>query len=229
VLADDPGSAVCTLSSFGMVQRSRPPGREASRVFALWKDPTRGAREIQLDSGAQGVVLTTCGGRAARTAADGRAPVNNAVDWFDVAVHQIRASTSSVRSPAPRSERAAGPPLEVEELSVLTGWAQALAEALAYAPEDVRELLSDARAGAPWRAAFGIAEPSPGLGAAVESMARAVQEATPSGGVPTLGAFLLAAAESPADETRLDSLVRRVLRSTLEQARTRQVRGTRES
>jgi hypothetical protein len=119
--------------------------------------------------------------------------------------------------------------LEVEELSVLTGWAQALAEALAYAPEDVPELLSDARAGAHWRAALGIAEPSPRLATAIESMVRAVREATPSDGVPTLGACLIAAAESPAGETRLDSLVRRVLRSTLEQARTRQVREARES
>jgi hypothetical protein len=41
VLADDPGSAVLTLTSFGMVQRSRPHGRNASAVIALWKDPTR--------------------------------------------------------------------------------------------------------------------------------------------------------------------------------------------
>ena len=31
VLADDPGSAVMTLTSYGMVQRSRPRGREAPR------------------------------------------------------------------------------------------------------------------------------------------------------------------------------------------------------
>jgi hypothetical protein len=42
VLADDPGSAVMTLTSYGMVQRSRPRGQEASPVIALWKDPSRG-------------------------------------------------------------------------------------------------------------------------------------------------------------------------------------------
>jgi hypothetical protein len=31
VLADDPGSAVMTLTSYGMVQRSRPHALEASR------------------------------------------------------------------------------------------------------------------------------------------------------------------------------------------------------
>src|SRR5262249_14940005 len=63
VLADDPGTAVCTLSSFGMVHRSRPPGRECPRRFSLWKDPARGTREIALEPGAQGVVITACAGR----------------------------------------------------------------------------------------------------------------------------------------------------------------------
>ena len=49
MLADDPGSSVLTLTSHGMVERSRPPGRDASRVVALWKDPTRGVREIPLE------------------------------------------------------------------------------------------------------------------------------------------------------------------------------------
>ena len=54
VLADDPGSAVLTLTSYGMVQRSRPPGHDPSSVVALWKDPERGTREISLEPGAQG-------------------------------------------------------------------------------------------------------------------------------------------------------------------------------
>src|SRR5262249_35858216 len=37
VLADDPGSAVVTLTSFGFVQRSRPARRPPSRVVSLWK------------------------------------------------------------------------------------------------------------------------------------------------------------------------------------------------
>ena len=39
VLADDPGSAVLTLTSFGMAHRSRPPGFGRSPVVALWKGP----------------------------------------------------------------------------------------------------------------------------------------------------------------------------------------------
>ena len=56
VLADDPGSAVLTLTSSGMARRSRPQGRDASPVIALWKDPVRGIREIALEAGAQGVL-----------------------------------------------------------------------------------------------------------------------------------------------------------------------------
>jgi hypothetical protein len=41
-LVDDPGSAVLTLTSFSMVQRSRALGREPSPLVALWKDPVRG-------------------------------------------------------------------------------------------------------------------------------------------------------------------------------------------
>ena len=68
VLADDPGSAVLTLTSFGMVQRSRPHGRQPSPIIALWKDPGSGVREIPLEAGAHGVVLSVCMSRATRTA-----------------------------------------------------------------------------------------------------------------------------------------------------------------
>ena len=99
VLADDPGSAVLTLTSFGMAQRSRPSGHVSSPVIALWKDPARGSREISLEPGAQGVLLTVCGARATRRSADGRWPVDSGTHYFDVAVHQIRASDARSRSP----------------------------------------------------------------------------------------------------------------------------------
>src|SRR5262249_44375601 len=131
VLADDPGSSVLTLSSFGMVQRCRPHGRESSPVIALWKDPVRGVREIPLERGAQGVLVTVCGDRTTRRSADGRRPIDNVTEHFDVAVHQVRASTVSAMknfhptTPAPRL-------LEVDELTILTSWAQSLAEAAVY-------------------------------------------------------------------------------------------------
>lgn len=100
VLADDPGSAVMTLTSFGMVQRSRPRGREPSPVVAVWKNPSRGVREIPFEAGAHGVLLTLCTDRATRRTADGRTPIDNGTSCFDVAVRQIRASPAGSRSRA---------------------------------------------------------------------------------------------------------------------------------
>jgi len=72
VLADDPGCSVLTLTSLGMTQRCQPPGFEASRVVALWKDPHRGLQQIQLADGAQAVALTAHVRRAQLISADGR-------------------------------------------------------------------------------------------------------------------------------------------------------------
>jgi hypothetical protein len=107
VLADDPGSAVMTLTSYGMVQRSRPHGRAASAVVALWKDPSRGVREIPLEAGAHGVLLTVCTDRATRRSADARILVDNGTSCFDVAVHQIGASPIGSRPPRPAAAQAA--------------------------------------------------------------------------------------------------------------------------
>jgi hypothetical protein len=221
VLADDPGSAVLTLTSFGMVQRSRPHGREASRVIALWKDPARGEREISLEPGAQGVVVTACVERATRGCADGRSPIDNVVNVYDAAVYQVRvpsavsALASKPRDPCPESP--APPSLETDEVSVVTGWAQSMAEALTQAPECAAALVDDARAGAPWRAMLGLAEPSSRVVQAIDSLGRVLRAATPPGGQPTFESVLVAADEH-LREPGVDGLVRRVVRSTLEQA-----------
>ena len=218
VLADDPGSAVLTLTSFGMVQRSRPHGRDPARVVALWKDPVRGAREIALEAGAQGVILTICGDRVTRGSADGRWPVENANDWFDVAVHQVRASAAGSEHPAHGFGTQKSPVLEVNDLTILTGWAQAVAEAFAYAPEQAPTLLAEAKAGAPWRLALGIAEPSTQLSEAIQCLNAMIGGATPPGSPPTFDAALAFVRENRPGE-RLEELARRVLRSTLEQSR----------
>jgi hypothetical protein len=230
VLADDPGSAVLTLTSFGMVQRCRPHGRDSSAIVALWKDPVQGSREIPLEAGAHGVLLTVCGDRATRTSADGRSPVDNATRHFDVAVHQVRANSSNSGFSSSKLDVLAPRVLEIDEITILTGWAQAVAEALAYAPESVETLLADAQAGASWRARLGIAEPSSQLNEAIHLICRAVREVTPPGGEPTFDALHIACCQERPVEQGLERLVRRVLRSTLEQLRTRQaheIRGTR--
>jgi hypothetical protein len=80
VLADDPGSAVLTLTSYGMVANAWRDGQPPSSVVALWKDNTRGQREIKLDADAQGILLSLERHTAIRRAADGREPEQHASD-----------------------------------------------------------------------------------------------------------------------------------------------------
>ncbi len=181
VLADDPGSAVLTLSSFGMVERSRPQGRDASRMIALWKDPT-GVREIPLDPGAHAVLLTVSMDRAARYTADRRWPVDNSTFSYAVAVHQVQASGAGSGTQPALSTATAVPVLEAEELTILTAWAEGVSEAAAYAPERFARLLTEARAGASWRAELGLPEPSPRLAGAIESLGRMTRVAAPPPG-----------------------------------------------
>jgi hypothetical protein len=72
VIADDPGSAVLTLTSCGMAMRSRPPGRLPSRVVAHWNSRNQGQREIPLAPGAAAVLLSTTVERSTLWTADGR-------------------------------------------------------------------------------------------------------------------------------------------------------------
>jgi hypothetical protein len=221
VLADDPGSAVLTLTSYGMVQRSRPRQRDVSPVVALWKDPSRGVREIPLEAGAHAVLLTVCGDRATRRSADGRWPVDNGTAVFDVAVHQISAAGVASRSSHPPSRTHAGRVLESDELTVLTGWAEAVAEALSHGPDRIAGVLADAHSNAPWRAAMGLAQPAARLGEAIDSLRRFVlANATPDE-QPNFDAMLAAARRNSQDEERLDGIVRRVLLSMLEERKTR--------
>jgi hypothetical protein len=222
VLADDPGSAVLTLTSFGMVQRSRPHGRQPSPIIALWKDPGSGVREIPLEAGAHGVVLSVCMSRATRRSADGRRPVDNGTSCYEVAVHQLRAASAGSGFTRSRSPGSARYLLEAEELGVLSALAEAVAEILAYAPEGTAALLAESRSGAPWRAALGLSEPSAQLGQAIDLMSREVLATANEDGVPEYEAVLRAANEDRPSEPPLSGLVRQVLRGMLEQRRTRQ-------
>jgi hypothetical protein len=224
VLADDPGSAVLTLTSFGMAQRSRPRGQNSSAVVALWKDPGQGTREIQLEPGAQGILLSASADRATRRSYDGRRPVENGSKLFNVSIYQVRPSTASPRAPAPEP-RPDPPPrlkLDAEELTILTCWAEAAADALAFAPERIPAVTADARPGAPWRAGFQLPQPSPPLNDAIHSMLSAVHTATAADGKPSPDALLAAIRDSRPGQPGTDTMARLVLRSALEQRRTRQ-------
>jgi len=222
VLADDPGSVVLTLTSFGMVQRSRPPGRETSPIVALLKDAEHGFREIPLEPGAQAVLLTACGSRAIRRTADGRRPVDTGTHYFGAAVHQIRASDAGSKPVSADAGSTLPRVVDVDDLTILTGWAEAVAETLAHVPERIPALIADLRPGAAWRSELGIAEPSHRLVQAVESLDETMKAAARAAGTPTFDAVLAAVREDRSGEPPLDELVRAVLRSTLEQRRSRQ-------
>ena len=220
VLADDPGSAVLTLTSYGMVQRSRPNGRGPSPVVGLWKDPLRGVREIPLEPGAQGVLLTVCGGRAPRRSSDGRHPVDNVTECFDVAVHQVRVGPTE--SPLSNFQPTSLAPsvLGNDELTIRTGWAQALAETLVHDPESVEALLVDAQGKTQWRARLGLPEPSSQLSQAIYFLSKAVHAIASQNSNFILDGLHTSLLEDRPAQDALDRLARRVLRSTLEQVRT---------
>src|SRR5262249_8938487 len=161
VLADDPGSAVLTLTSAGMARRSRPHGRDASSVIALWKDPVRGTREIPLETGAQGVLLMASADLTTRRSGDGRRPIDNCTEFFDMGLYQVEAAAKGSPAPDSRSVAPTAPVLEADALTVLTSWAEAVAEALAFAPEDVEAVLAGPQPGAPRRGPLCIPDPFP--------------------------------------------------------------------
>ena len=223
VLADDPGSAVLTLTSYGMVERSRPPGRDASRVIALEKDPTRGLREIPLEPGAQGVLLTVCMDRATRYSADRRWPIDNSTSCYGVAVHQVRASSAGSGPPqSPPSTTSTAPVLELDELTILTAWAEGVSEAVAYAPERIDRA---AGRGGPGRHLAGRARPPraiPRLADAIESLGRVARTAPVPPGATAFDTLLTTATRDHPGERTLDQVVRHALLSMLEERRARQ-------
>jgi hypothetical protein len=224
VLADDPGSAVLTVTSAGMAQRSRPHGRDVSPVIALWKDPVRGAREIPLAAGSQGVLLTASLDLATRQSSDGRRPVDNCTTFFDIGIHQVRAAGEGSRSASSRPATPNPPVLETDELTILTSWAEAVAEALAFAPERVEAVLADLQPGAEWRAALGIEQPSPQLSPAIRALRELVRTTMAAADEPTLNALLVATHGSRPGEQELERLARRLLQSAFEQRQVRQAR-----
>src|SRR5262249_29399592 len=211
VLADDPGWAVLTLTSLGMVQRCRPHGRDSAPVIALRKDPERGFREIKLESGAQGVVLTLCGAYTARRSADGRRRVDNATEYFDVAVHQIRATSGGTQPSSQRPSHAPpARPLALDEVTLLTGWAPALAEAVACAPQSIDGVLADADTGAPWRSALGLSEPSRSFCEAMSILGRAARAVRFSEDATRLEELHSWCRATQTGESGLGTIVRRV-------------------
>jgi hypothetical protein len=68
VLADDPGSAVLTLTSLGMIRRSVMPGETEPLEIALCKDSSGITRELKLPRGSHALAVTlSCSWQNSRT------------------------------------------------------------------------------------------------------------------------------------------------------------------
>jgi hypothetical protein len=143
-----------------------------------------------------------------------------------VAVYQVRAADTASRPPGAPVGKPAPPVLDTGDLTILTGWAEGVAEALATAPERALALIADARPGASWRAGLRIPQPSR-LSEAIERLNLPVRAAGPPTGPSAFGAVLAATSqEDQPGEEEHDALARRVLRSALEQLRVRHARAT---
>ena len=223
VLADDPGSAVLTLTSYGMAQRSRPNRRDPSSIIALWKDPVSGTREIPLEAGAQAVLLTASVALTTRRSGDGRRPEDNCLELFDPSIFQVRATASNSTRHTPTSSAPTEPLLKPEELTILRSWAEAIAEVLAAAPEQLERTLADTANGSEWRARLALEEWSAPLAETIDAMRRLVTREAPADVEQPLDRALSLVDGEPGPDGH-EELAGRVLRLALEQRRIRHLR-----
>jgi hypothetical protein len=208
-----------------MARRSRPNRHDPSSIIALWKDPVGGTREIPLEAGAHGVLLTASADLAVRRSGDGRRPVENCMQFFDVSVFQVRAATGSTPTPrTPTGAPPAEPGLEPEELTILRSWAEAVAEVLASAPEQLDRALAEISGDARWRASLGIEEWSAELTEAFDAMRQLLTDDAPADGEHTLDRALAVVRADRPGTPESETLARGVLRLALEQRRIRHLK-----
>jgi hypothetical protein len=170
VLTDDPGSAVLTLSSFGMVQRAWRRDLPPSPVVALWKDRDRGVHEIGLEPGAQAILIQTEHDPTIRRAADGRSPTADVSDLRLATVSQLRATdTGAETGGQTQSTTVERPPMSAADLTVALGWADAAA-AVSSSPEQLNAVIDDARTGAAWRDDLRLPQPQGALASAMDTL-----------------------------------------------------------
>lgn len=96
IIAEDPGSAVLTVTSLGMAERSRPSGARRSRVVASWTDPATGVRELELGRRSRALLVTASVGDTTVWTADGRRHDTTA-ELSLSAVEQLAPSTGARR------------------------------------------------------------------------------------------------------------------------------------
>jgi hypothetical protein len=93
VLADDPGSAVLTVTSLGMVSRSAMPGDTQNREIALWKESDGKAKALRLPKGDHALLLTLTSQSVEQFTLDGRGDGGYTVHFGLGAAHGVRHPT----------------------------------------------------------------------------------------------------------------------------------------
>jgi hypothetical protein len=95
VLADDPGSAVLTLTSLGLMRRSLVnAGEKPNREIALWKGADQKTRELQLASNHHALLLTLSVNRKTHFTLDGRSDEGSTIGL-------LLSKTRDVKHPSP--------------------------------------------------------------------------------------------------------------------------------
>lgn len=98
VLADDPGSSVLTLTSFGLMRRSNATGRfAAANQIGLFRDDTGNATELKLPFDAQAICISLQPSRLKEFSMDGRHDDGDAQSWRLGGVSPVRLSSPDVR------------------------------------------------------------------------------------------------------------------------------------
>jgi hypothetical protein len=102
VLADDPGTSVLTLTSFGLLRRSNLSDGHSSRSIALWREPQGKARQIDLPIGFQAQLLCLRRERIREVTLDGRGDGTSAISWSLAGVVPIRVNDDKLPPGYPR-------------------------------------------------------------------------------------------------------------------------------
>jgi hypothetical protein len=94
ILSEDPGSAVLTLTSLGMVRRWNSSYRPLSNIVALWSDEN-GPRELELAPDASGILLSLRVSARREPVADGRLELHatSRLELKDVVQVRVRRRT----------------------------------------------------------------------------------------------------------------------------------------
>ena len=143
---------------------------------------------------------------------------------FDPSIFQVRATGSTSSHPQrPTSLAPAESQLEPEELTILRSWAEAIAEVLACAPEQLGRALADMEDGSEWRAGLALEEWSAPLTSTIDAMRRLVTSDAPADVEQPLDRALAVVRADPPGAPGNERLARSVLRLALEQRRIRQL------